>query len=96
MAIAVASYARTIASSCASMAARWLEPHPLDSDAPERAHTQQEESDRDSQDHSDRPALIIASFARNQRERRWMKRLASRLTWWHTLPHKEHIAVNAA
>ena len=20
--------------------------------------------------------------------RRWMKRLASRLTWWHTMPHK--------
>jgi hypothetical protein len=25
-----------------------------------------------------------------------MKRLASRLTWWHTLPHKSTRAVNAA
>ena len=33
-------------------------------------------------------ATAILAHPRRALARRWMKRLASRLTWWHKLPHK--------
>jgi hypothetical protein len=35
-------------------------------------------------------------FRADNEERIWMKRLDSRLAWWHKLPPQEPIAVNAA